>query len=88
MTEAIDLTLKSAGGDREQAKALPISRLRLKRTMRDVYHDGRIDLGAIVGEHLALGLDPYPRSPGVAFAGHIEDEPDADPIALRGACAR
>lgn len=43
--------------------------------------DGRsIDLGAIAAEHLALGLDPYPRAPGVAFAGHVEDvEDDAPP---------
>lgn len=34
--------------------------------------DGRIDLGAIVAEFLALGLDPYPRKPGASFA-----EPDA-----------
>jgi uncharacterized metal-binding protein YceD (DUF177 family) len=29
--------------------------------------DGRIDLGALTAEFLALGLDPYPRKPGVAF---------------------
>lgn len=30
--------------------------------------DGRIDLGALAAEFLTLGLDPYPRKPGVAFA--------------------
>jgi uncharacterized metal-binding protein YceD (DUF177 family) len=30
---------------------------------------GTIDLGDIVTEELALALDPYPRAPGVAFAG-------------------
>jgi uncharacterized metal-binding protein YceD (DUF177 family) len=29
--------------------------------------DGTIDLGALTAEFLALGLDPYPRKPGVAF---------------------
>ncbi len=29
--------------------------------------DGRVDLGALVAEFLALGLDPYPRKPGVEF---------------------
>lgn len=29
--------------------------------------DGRIDLGAVAAEFFALGLDPYPRKPGVAF---------------------
>jgi uncharacterized metal-binding protein YceD (DUF177 family) len=34
---------------------------------------GRIDLGALVTEFLALSLDPYPRKPGVEF----EDAPTA-----------
>ena len=29
----------------------------------------QIDLGALAAEFLALGLDPYPRKPGVAFDG-------------------
>lgn len=28
---------------------------------------GTIDLGALAVEHLALGVDPYPRKPGVVF---------------------
>lgn len=44
--------------------------------------DGRIDLGALACEFLALGLDPYPRKPGVAFEGHAEDdEPPPSPFA-------
>ena len=35
---------------------------------------GEIDLGAIAVEHLALGLDPYPRARGRRVPGHIEDE--------------
>jgi uncharacterized metal-binding protein YceD (DUF177 family) len=34
---------------------------------------GRVDLGAVVTEFLALSLEPYPRKPGVAF----EDAPTA-----------
>ena len=49
---------------------------------RDVYRDGQIDLGAIVFEHLALGLDPYPRSPGVEFSGHLEDGDKPAPSAF------
>ena len=33
----------------------------------DALVNGRIDLGALTAEFLALGLDPYPRKPGVAF---------------------
>lgn len=36
--------------------------------------DGRIDVGALVAEFLALSLDPYPRKPGVEFQ---ESEPAA-----------
>lgn len=32
-----------------------------------------IDLGAITAEFLALGLDPHPRKPGVAFEQATED---------------
>lgn len=28
---------------------------------------GRIDFGALTAEFLALGIDPYPRAPGIAF---------------------
>jgi uncharacterized metal-binding protein YceD (DUF177 family) len=34
--------------------------------------DGRVDLGSLAAEFLALGLDPHPRKPGVSF----EDAPE------------
>ena len=45
----------------------------------DLFLNGRIDVGAIVAEHLALGLDPYPRAPGTEFDGYVEDDSTADP---------
>lgn len=33
----------------------------------DAIVDGKVDLGAVTAEFLALGLDPYPRKPGIAF---------------------
>ena len=30
--------------------------------------DGKVDLGALATEFLILGIDPYPRKPGVEFA--------------------
>jgi len=55
------------------------------------YEDDRIDLGEIVAEELALGLDPYPRSPGAGPPGSFErkekapdDGPFAGLAALRG----
>jgi len=29
--------------------------------------DGKVDLGALASEFLTLGIDPYPRKPGVSF---------------------
>jgi hypothetical protein len=40
----------------------------------DTIIDGKIDLGALAAEFMALGLDPYPRKPGVAFAEIVDDE--------------
>ncbi|MEL7463109.1 MAG: DUF177 domain-containing protein [Pseudomonadota bacterium] len=39
-----------------------------------------IDLGAVVLEALALGLDPYPRADGAAFAPIAAAPPGADPL--------
>ncbi len=47
--------------------------------------DGVIDLGALTTEFLALGLDPYPRKPGVAFQPAPSGESDApSPFAALG----
>ena len=40
--------------------------------------DGRIDLGALTAEFLALGLDPYPRKPGADFS-YKDDVDDTEP---------
>ena len=37
-----------------------------------------IDAGAVVTEFAALAIDPYPRKPGIEFAGHIEDDGQND----------
>lgn len=41
--------------------------------------DGKIDLGALASEFLALALDPYPRKPGIQFKevliGDNDDRP-------------
>jgi uncharacterized metal-binding protein YceD (DUF177 family) len=45
--------------------------------------NGRIDLGALTAEFLALGLDPYPRKPGAAFEAGPEPERDSPFAALK-----
>lgn len=47
--------------------------------------DGKIDLGALAAEFFALGLDPYPRKPGVVFEPPEEGADKSLPFAaLRG----
>ena len=48
--------------------------------------DGQIDLGALAAEFMLLGLDPYPRKPGVEFAPAAE--PDARQTPLAGLADR
>jgi hypothetical protein len=38
--------------------------------------DGKIDLGALAGEFLALALDPYPKKPGVSFDEIMTEKPE------------
>lgn len=40
-----------------------------------------VDLGVLATEFLILGVDPYPRKPGVAFDAPQEDEATAHPFA-------
>ncbi|MCC2112634.1 MAG: DUF177 domain-containing protein [Hyphomicrobiales bacterium] len=39
---------------------------------------GVIDLGVLVAEHVALGLDPYPRKPGAVFEPVIDADDAAE----------
>jgi hypothetical protein len=65
----------------------------------DVYYDeadppepivnGSADIGPILSEYLALGLDPYPRAPGVAFESAAPaDEPPPNPFAVLAAARK
>ncbi|HEU5017918.1 MAG TPA: DUF177 domain-containing protein [Pseudolabrys sp.] len=42
---------------------------------------GKVDLGALAVEFLLLGIDPYPRKPGVEFAAPKGDESGDHPFA-------
>jgi uncharacterized metal-binding protein YceD (DUF177 family) len=45
-----------------------------------------VDLGAIASEYLVLGIDPYPRKPGVVFeAPQTPDDPADHPFAALAA---
>jgi hypothetical protein len=44
----------------------------------ETFTGDQIDVGAIVAEFAAMGLDPYPRKPGVEFEPHIENSGGTD----------
>jgi uncharacterized metal-binding protein YceD (DUF177 family) len=47
----------------------------------ETLRDGSVDLGAIASEFLVLGIDPYPRKPGVAFDVPPAGDPSSHPFA-------
>ncbi|GGC73970.1 YceD family protein [Chelatococcus reniformis] len=52
-----------------------------RREAPDPIIEGRIDLGALAAEFLALGLDPYPRKPGAEFTHDGADGSGTSPFA-------
>jgi uncharacterized metal-binding protein YceD (DUF177 family) len=53
---------------------------------REPLIDGTVDLGALATEFLILGIDPYPRKPGVAFqAPKPASDPSGRPFAALAA---
>jgi uncharacterized metal-binding protein YceD (DUF177 family) len=42
----------------------------------DTLQNGRVDLWAVAAEHLALGLDPYPRKPDLKAEEPAAEEPE------------
>ena len=44
----------------------------------DPIENGRIDLGVLAAEFFVLGLDPYPRKPGVQFQPPVAAADEAD----------
>lgn len=55
----------------------------------DPIEDGRIDVGAVVAEELALGLDPYPRKPEAGLPeGYKPDAEDGAKVSPFAALAK
>lgn len=55
----------------------------------DPIEDGRIDVGALVAEELALGLDPYPRKPEAGLPeGYKPDAEDGAKLSPFAALAK
>ena len=73
LREPVDLTF--APDDRPPAAALQIDIALDDEDPPEPLHNGKIDLGAVTLEFLALGLDPHPRKPGVDF---VHEKAQAD----------
>ncbi len=51
----------------------------------EVLQEGAVDLGAVAVEFLFLGIDPYPRKPGVVFDAPPAGDPGTHPFAALAA---
>ena len=51
----------------------------------DLVIEGKIDIGALAAELFALGLNPYPRKPGVEFVAPAKSARAHSPFAALAA---
>ncbi len=65
--EPIDLRFLPADALKAYAASLEVEVDPLAEDPPELLEGPAIDVGAIACEHFALGIDPYPRKPGVAF---------------------
>ena len=82
--EEIDLHFQPTMRIRSQGKEITIDPV--GEDPPEVFDGDSLDLGAIAAEHVALGIDLYPRAPGVRFEAEIEaeeeDEEEPSPFAV------
>lgn len=85
--EPVDMRFIEAGSDRAPAPARPGAEVMIAPESADppdTWSGPTIDLGAVVLEHFALAIDPYPRAPGAvldAVAGEDGETAAASPFA-------
>ncbi len=68
-------------GPRSETETISI----VDRDEPDPIIEGKIDVGALAAGFFALGLDPYPRKPGVEFVAPAESPPANSPFAALAA---
>ncbi|NNM72167.1 YceD family protein [Enterovirga aerilata] len=71
LAEEVEVTFRAPAADGKRFD--PAEEVEADLDAPDDLVGDRIDLGAITAEFLALGLDPYPRKPGVEFAADPEE---------------
>lgn len=77
--EAVDLVFAPPAKDGGVAPAA--NTLEAADAQPEPLVDGKLDLGALAVEFLLLGIDPYPRKPGVEFAAPKADDAREHPFA-------
>lgn len=83
IVEPIDLVFLPAGTITDAAAEVTLDQA--DQEPPEVLHDGKINIGAIAGEFLLLGIDPYPRKSGVEFDAPPAGDPAAHPFAALAA---
>ncbi len=81
---AVKETIEARFAPPERIESTP--KKEVERTLDDEdppepLRDGMIDLGALAVEALALGLDPYPRKPGITSADMGDNDRSESPFA-------
>lgn len=77
--EAVDLLFTPQAADGGAAAAA--NTLEAADAQPEPLVDGKLDVGALAVEFLLLGIDPYPRKPGVEFAAPKADDAGEHPFA-------
>jgi uncharacterized metal-binding protein YceD (DUF177 family) len=67
LEEIVDLVFTTEVKEAAQTKAETVSVRTDDQDPPELLVGGKLDLGAIATEFLLLGIDPYPRKPGVEF---------------------
>jgi uncharacterized metal-binding protein YceD (DUF177 family) len=80
--EEVNLVFAPSADTEAPAKAM--QSIEAEEPLEELRH-GAVDLGAIATEFLVLGIDPYPRKPGVTFDSPVVDDPAGHPFAALAA---
>ena len=79
--EEIDLLfMPPVGAAKEEDVSAQAGREVEIRDEPELLRDGGVDLGELAIEFFLLGIDPYPRKPGVLFETPQDDDPSARPF--------
>jgi hypothetical protein len=84
LDEPVDVRFAAPGVEKPGASGVAETLALDAEDPPDPIIDGKIDLGALAVEFMALGLDPYPRKPGVEFTPLAPDETLESPFDALG----